>query len=254
MALLLPDSYHNREVGVFQIKAEAISPSGNTIASTTQPYMLRYKSSPVRLAQATLMWVPLTMGIRSESQTATLEMFHYREGHGRHKKTGLIRVLLQPRAMTVHLPQVYRAEIIVQTSLPWAKELVRRLKWTVCVWVSLSVYAVLLVLAVCWVRPVAFFAWGRRLSDHQVNGKTISSLGRRDFGENSNKELSGGALVKWRERRSKRKARFGTLHGGRVELKFAEDSASSAAVVETAEVIDDPGEFGCAQSSVPEFN
>ncbi|KAF0896520.1 hypothetical protein E2562_024378 [Oryza meyeriana var. granulata] len=39
MALVLPDSYHNHEVGVFQIRAVEVSVIGITIASTTQPYM-----------------------------------------------------------------------------------------------------------------------------------------------------------------------------------------------------------------------
>ncbi|TVU26910.1 hypothetical protein EJB05_29481 [Eragrostis curvula] len=92
LTLLLPDSYHNREVGMFQIKAEAISVTGLTTASATQPYMLRYKSAPVRLAQSALMCVPLKLGMRGETQAANLKVLQYREGYGRHKRTGLIRV------------------------------------------------------------------------------------------------------------------------------------------------------------------
>ena len=106
------------------------------MASAAQPYMLGYKSNPVRLAQSAVMCVPLTLGMRSETQAANLKVLQYREGHGRHKRTGLIRVMLQPRAGTVQLPQVYRAEVVVQTTLPWTKSLAHRLKWTLCVWVS----------------------------------------------------------------------------------------------------------------------
>uniref|UniRef100_A0A0A9HXG8 Uncharacterized protein n=1 Tax=Arundo donax TaxID=35708 RepID=A0A0A9HXG8_ARUDO len=176
------------------------------MASATQPYMLRYKSTPVRLAQSALMCVPLTLGIRSESQIATLEVLRYREGHGRHKRTGLIRILLQPRAATLQLPQVYKAEVIVQTTLPWTKSLARSLKWTLCVWVSFFVFVVLVVLAICWVWLLAVSARNRRSSELQVNGKAVSDLGTGDIGENPSKELSGGDIVKWKERRSKRKS------------------------------------------------
>ncbi|KAK8447239.1 hypothetical protein SEVIR_8G030901v4 [Setaria viridis] len=242
MALVLPDSYHNREVGMFQIKAEAISVSGITMASAAQPYMLRYKSTPVRLAQSALMCVPLTLGMRGETQTANLKVLQYREGHGRHKRTGLIRVLLQPRAATLQLPQVYRAEVVVQTTLPWTKGLARGLKWTLWVWVSSSVYIVLVVLAICWVRPLAVSARNRRSSELQANGKMASDLGTGDIGgESPSKELSEDFTMKRRERRSKRKPQFRTqLHGGSMELEFTEGSTSSVAVAEIGQAMNDP--------------
>ncbi|RLM69995.1 hypothetical protein C2845_PM17G01800 [Panicum miliaceum] len=237
MALLLPDSYHNREVGMFQIKAEAISVSGITMASAAQPYM-RYKSTPVRLAQSALMCVPLTLGVRSETQTANLKVLQYREGHGRHKRTGLIRVLLQPRAAIVQLPQVYKAEIVVQTTPPWTKSLARGLIWTLFVWVSFSVYIVLVVLAICWVRPLAASARNRRLSELPANGMMASHLGTVDIGESPSHELSGDFKVKRRERRSKRKSEFrAQLHGGSTDLEFTEGSTSSVAVVDTAQAV-----------------
>ncbi|KAM3312246.1 hypothetical protein ACQJBY_032303 [Aegilops geniculata] len=240
MSLLLPDSDHNRQIGVFQIKTEAIAPSGSTVASATQPYMLRYKSAPVRLAQSTLTIVPLALGMRSESQSATLKLLQYWEGHGRHRRTRLIRVSLQPRAMTVHLPQVYRAEITVQTALPWFKAVARSLKWTMCVWLSFWVYVILSLLAVRWVWPLALSASDshRGLSDHQVNGKTIAAnLGGGDTGQSSHEGSSRGGAVKWRDRRGRRKAQQ-TTHGG-MELKLPKGSSSSSAVAETDEVVDD---------------
>nr|CBX25400.1 hypothetical_protein [Oryza brachyantha] len=234
MALLLPDSYHNREIGVFQvIKSEAISMSGTTIASAAQPYMIRYKSSPIRLMQTTLLCLPLAMGIRSESQTANLRLFHYREGHGRHRRTALIRVLLQPRAMAAQLPQVYQAEIIVQTALPWTKELVRALKWTLCVWVSVCIYIFIIALVICFVRaPSVISARDRRLHDHQVIQKLST-----DLDERSEKGSCGGVgvAVKWKERMRKRKAPHGTI-------RFTKGSASGVAMEDTGQVIDGPGE------------
>ncbi|VAI04261.1 unnamed protein product [Triticum turgidum subsp. durum] len=270
MSLLLPDSDHNRQIGVFQvqirspnflefnlticnllmshllkphiqIKTEAITPSGSTVASATQPYMLRYKSAPVRLAQSALTIVPLALGMRSESQSATLKLLQYWEGHGRHKRTRLIRVSLQPRAMTVHLPQVYRAEITVQTALPWFKAVARSLKWTMCVWLSFWVYVILSLLAVRWVWPLAVSAWDshRGLSDRQVNGKTIAAnQGGGDIGQSSHEGSSRGGAVRWRDRRGRRKAQQ-TPHGGMVELKLDEGSSYSSAVAETDEVVDD---------------
>jgi len=204
------------------------------MASAAQPYMLRYKSTPVRLAQSALMGVLLTLGVRSETQTANLKVLQYREGHGRHKKTGLIRVLLQPRAAIVQLPQVYKAEVVVQTNPPWTKSLARGFKWTLCVWVSFSVYIVLVVLAICWIRPLAASARNRRLSELQANGMMTSHLGTVDIGESPSQELSEDFTVKRRERRSKWKSQFRKqLHGGSMDLEFTEGSTSSVAVVET---------------------
>ena len=211
--------------------------------------MLRYKSTPVRLAQSALAIVPLVMGVRSESQSATLKILQYREGHGRHKRTGLIRVSLQPRAMTVHLPQVYRAEITVQTALPWLKAVARSMKWTMCVWVSFCVYVILSLLAVWWVLRLALSGSDRRLSDYQVNAKKVANLGGRGMGQSSHEEFARGGVVKWRDRRDKRKAQQ-AMHGRMVELRLDEGSASSVDVVEADEVIDnDHGEPLTARSS-----
>jgi probable phosphoglycerate mutase len=192
------------------------------------------------------------MGVRSESQSATLKVLQYKEGHGRHKRTGLIRVSLQPRALTVHLPQVYKAEITVQTSLPWLKAIARSLKWTMCVWVSFCVFIILSLLAVWWVRRLALSTWDKRLSDHQVKGKTTANLGGRDIGQSSHEELPRSGVVKWRDRRGKRKVQQ-IMYGRMVELKLDEGSASSAA--ETDEIIDgNHGESLTARSSMSETN
>lgn len=201
--------------------------------------MLRYKSAPVRLAQQALMCVPLTLGMRGETQTASLQVLQFREGHGRHKRSGLVRVSLQPRAATVQLPQVYSAEIVVQSTLPWTKGLARGLKWTLCVWVSSSVYVVLVAVAVCLVRPLAAScARNRRLLELRVNGKTVSELGDGDFSESTSKGLLPGSdVMKRRDRRSKRKRLFQTQpHGDRAEPKFTEGSASLVAAPGTDEV------------------
>jgi seipin len=192
--------------------------------------MLRYKSTPVRLAQSALMCVPLTLGMRSETQTASVKVLQYREGHVRYKRTGLIRVLLQPRAATLQLPQVYKAEIVVQSTLPWTKGLARGLKCTLCVWVSFSVYVVLVILAIYLVRPLVSSARNRRLLELQVDRKLVSDLGNQDFGGSPSKELSGSDTMKRRERRGRRKGRFQTQSHG----EFAEGSTS--AVVEAVEV------------------
>ena len=173
--------------------------------------MLRYKSDPVRLAQSAVLCVPLTLGMRSETQAANLKVLQYREGHGRHKRTGLIRVMLQPRAGTVRLPQVYSAEVVVQTTLPWTKSLAHRLKWTLRVWVSFSVCIVLVVFAICWVQPFAASARSRRLSELQANGKMASDVDTGDIGESPSKELSEDFTLKRRERRS-RKHNFERKH------------------------------------------
>jgi seipin len=105
MVLLLPNFCHNHEVGVFQIRAEAVSVNEITIASTAQTYMIKvqkFSGSVSRLSTVNRndVCVTLTMGKPYCNHKSVVLQ-------GRpwlslcHKKTGLIRLLLQSRAASV---------------------------------------------------------------------------------------------------------------------------------------------------------
>ncbi|OMO73157.1 Adipose-regulatory protein, Seipin, partial [Corchorus capsularis] len=153
LLLLMPESDFNRHIGVFQLTAELLSTTGNVIAKSSQPVMLRFRSLPVRLARTFLMGIPLLLGISSETQKLKVEILRYKEGHPR---SGSVRVTLVPRAGTSSLPQLYEAEIIMNSQLPWTKQLVHNWKWTLYVWTSLYVYIIFLVLLISCFRPLFF--------------------------------------------------------------------------------------------------
>ncbi|GAB2287148.1 hypothetical protein Dimus_021534 [Dionaea muscipula] len=141
VVLLMPESDFNREIGIFQLAAEALTSKGDVIAKSWQPCMLLFRSSPIRLARTYLMSVPILLGIRQETQRLNVKVLEYMEGvRSQTMRTEAIRIILMPRAGTHHLPQLYEAEIVVRSQLPWMKELVRRWKLTLSVWTSVYIF------------------------------------------------------------------------------------------------------------------
>ncbi|CAM8938658.1 unnamed protein product [Rhodiola kirilowii] len=153
LVMLMPESDYNRDIGVFQLAAELLSVEGNVIKSSSQPCMLQFRSLPIRLTRTLAMGVPLLLGFSSETQVLTVEILRHKEGGPRSRA---IKVTLIPRAGTSYLPQLYEAEIIVNSHLPWNKELVRSWKWTLYVWASIYTFAFILLTLLCCCRSVIF--------------------------------------------------------------------------------------------------
>ncbi|KAF6144045.1 hypothetical protein GIB67_037718 [Kingdonia uniflora] len=136
-----------------QVTAEVISTSGSIIERSSQPCMLRFRSRPVRLMHTFVKGIPLLLGISGETQTNTIAILKHKEGN---PGTDAIRLKLQPRAGTLAVPELYAAEIVLNSQLPWRKELVHNWKYTFYVWMSLYVYFVLLVIIVSCCKPLFF--------------------------------------------------------------------------------------------------
>ncbi|GMI65906.1 hypothetical protein HRI_000259900 [Hibiscus trionum] len=200
LVLVMPESDFNRHIGMFQLSAELLSINGDVMAKSSQPVMLRFRSLPVRLARTFVMGIPLLLGISSETQKVKIEILRYKEGHLRSKA---VRVTLSPRAGTLSPPQLYEAEIVMNSQLPWTKQLVHNWKWTLYVWTSLYVYMLfLIVLVVGCFRPL-FFPSGfnsRHQRDARVEEPAIG-------GRNNRSEVSD-LIRKWQQSRRKRKAVF----------------------------------------------
>ncbi|XP_031101497.1 seipin-1 [Ipomoea triloba] len=151
LLLVMPESDYNRELGIFQVAAELISNNGGIVTRSSHPCMLQFRSQPIRLMRELIWGIPLLLGIASETQRIVIPMIRHKEGYPR---TEAIRVILMPRASTLALPQVYEAEIILKSHLPWMKELLYRWKWTFYVWVSMYIYMALLVVSLCCFRSL----------------------------------------------------------------------------------------------------
>ncbi|CAK8542517.1 unnamed protein product [Lathyrus sativus] len=233
LSLLMPESDFNRDLGVFQLTAELVSVNGNVIAKSSQPCMLRFRSSPIRLARTVMMGLPLVLGISAETQKINVEILRYKEVN---QRSNAVRLTLHPRAGTSSLPQLYEAEIVLNSHLPWTKELIRNWKWTFYVWVSLYVYILLLMLLLCWYRPLIFLVTPEFYSDQRVsNGVTSEELKELQDGELLGDESDVSELLrKLRLSRDKRKTIL--THGVGVE-EIVGSSASSISMSATREDI-----------------
>lgn len=190
-----------------QLSAELLSTKGDVIAKSSQPCMLRFRSYPVRLARTFMFGIPLLLGISGETQKITIQMLKHKEGYLR---TEAIRVTLIPRAGTTSLPQLYEADILMNSQLPWTKELVRRWKWTLYVWLTLYSYILLLILLFCCCNSIFFpILITTKLSDQSSEREVVAS-------EASVKERVRGVkdgevselIKKWKQSKSKRKASY----------------------------------------------
>ncbi|XVF06969.1 hypothetical protein REPUB_Repub06bG0097000 [Reevesia pubescens] len=234
LVLLMPESDFNRHIGVFQLTAELLSTNGNVISKYSQPVMLRFRSLPVRLARTFLMGIPLLLGISSETQKIKIEILRYKE---RHPRSEAVRVILAPRAGTSSLPQLYEAEIIMNSHLPWTKQLVHNWKWTLYVWTSLYVYMLFLLVLVGCFRPLFFPVITARFSTRDERDAGVEEFkeplisGREDQNEVSD------LISKWHHSRRKRKAIF--VHKDFSDIAGSSASSMSVTREDTSAVIEE---------------
>ncbi|KAF3536097.1 hypothetical protein F2Q69_00018888 [Brassica cretica] len=135
------------------LKVELLSSKGEIIARSSQPCMLRFRSQPIRLARTFVMSVPLVAGIANEAQTMRIDaLMHQEKG----TRTKAVRVTLIPRAQTRLLPQLYEAEIVINSKPPWTKRMAYNWKWTLCVWTSMYLFVPILIALLCCFRPFLF--------------------------------------------------------------------------------------------------
>ncbi|KAF9604589.1 hypothetical protein IFM89_008033 [Coptis chinensis] len=232
LVLLMPDSDYNRHIGVFQVTAEIISTRGNTLATSSQPCILQFRSLPVRLMHTFIMGVPLLLGISGETQTISITILKHKEGNPR---TRVIRVKLQPRAGTSGVPQVYSSEIVIKSELPYMKQFAHNWKWTFYVWTSLYMYIMFLVVVVCCCRPLFF---PMRVGFFNQRNQFVEEVAEQENRFRGNREALE-SLERWRRsrnrHRSKRKASFHQETGG--------SSASSSVVITRGEASEDVEDF-----------
>lgn len=120
--LRLPESEHNMNLGVFQVSALALSPTGQVLASTSIPCTVHYTSIPRRVIRATLLAVPMMLGLVNEIQDLDLDLF---KGVAGSTPLTSIKVILHPAAgapARTGLPQVFSARLRVKT-LYWGSSL-----------------------------------------------------------------------------------------------------------------------------------
>ncbi|KAL6565279.1 hypothetical protein OROGR_002230 [Orobanche gracilis] len=222
LLLLMPESDYNRDLGIFQLTAELISVEGNLVAKSSHPCMIRFRSWPIRLTRTFLMSVPLLLGITTETQTITLPMLKHKEAS--YPRTEYARITLTPRSGTASLPQFYNAEVVVKSRPPWTRELVHRWKWTFCIWTSLYIFVVLVMILVFFLKPVIFPVMATPFAKYKQDSTSpeFGVVGPEPFGSNKPRDRNemSESVRRWQSSRSRRKAAL--LHG-------SESARSSAA-------------------------
>nr|XP_043610408.1 seipin-2-like isoform X2 [Erigeron canadensis] len=162
VSLTLPESDYNRNLGIFQVRVDILSPSGKFLASTTQPCMLRFKSLPIRLLMTFLKLFPVISGYSSETQALAIKFKGYIE---RVTPTSCLRVVLEPRAAFAKgggVPEIYTAYLKLESQLPLLKRILWSWKLAIYVWTSIVIFIGGLVfmmicctpLLVPWLQPM----------------------------------------------------------------------------------------------------
>ncbi|KAJ1426178.1 Seipin family [Sesbania bispinosa] len=152
VSLLVPESGYNTNLGVFQIRVDFLSSNGKTIASSSQPCMLKFRSEPIRLIMTFLKMAPLITGYISETQTLNVKMRGFVEGD---VPTSCLKVTLEQRAEYLPgagIPQLYDSSIFIESELPLFKRIIWNWKMTIFVWITMMVFMMelLFVLLCCW--------------------------------------------------------------------------------------------------------
>ncbi|KAE8715016.1 NOD26-like intrinsic protein 1,2 isoform 1 [Hibiscus syriacus] len=150
VSLTLPESTYNRRLGMFQVRVDFLSVNGDTLASSSNPCMLKFRSEPIHLLLTFFKLAPLVTGYMSETQTLNLKIRGLKEGI---VPTGCLRVVLEQRAEYrpgAGIPEIYDAFLSLESELPFVKRMIRSWKRTIFIWVSMTLFTMeLLFTLVC---------------------------------------------------------------------------------------------------------
>ncbi|XP_027347322.1 seipin-2-like [Abrus precatorius] len=173
VSLLVPESGYNTNLGVFQIRVDFLSSDGKTIASSSQPCMLKFTSEPIRVIMVFLKIVPLVTGYISETQTLNVKMRGFVEGH---VPTSCLKVTLEQRAEYppgAGIPQIYDSSVVIESELPLFKRIIWHLKMGIFAWITMMTFMMellllLLALVCCW--PIMIPRTRQRSGSESVTG------------------------------------------------------------------------------------
>ncbi|EOY27901.1 hypothetical protein QUC31_012736 [Theobroma cacao] len=154
VSLTLPESEYNRNLGMFQVRVDFLSINGETLASSSHPCMLKFKSEPIRLLLTFFKVAPLVTGYVSEAQTLNLKIRGLNEGI---VPTACLRVVLEQRAEYrpgAGIPELYDASLILESELPFIKRIIWYWKRTIFIWVSMTSFMMELLFTLVCCRPI----------------------------------------------------------------------------------------------------
>ncbi|XP_071739775.1 seipin-2-like [Rutidosis leptorrhynchoides] len=154
VSLTLPESYYNRNLGIFQVRVDFLSGNGQRLASSRQPCMLHFRSQPIRLMLTLLKLAPLITGYSSETQTLKIKFKGYTE---RNVPTSCLRVILEQRAEFTKgagVPEIYEAYMKLESQQPFLKRILWSWKGTLYIWTTIMIFMVELLFTLVCCTPV----------------------------------------------------------------------------------------------------
>lgn len=202
--------------------------------------MLRFRSAPVRLARTIITSFPVLVGISSEAQRLSFPILEHKEE--KQERSAAIQVTISPRIGTSALPELYEADILINSKPPKMKELLRRWQWTCFVWTSMYLYLMFVVMFMFFWKPVMFRAM--TLRPHQLIRDLDQDPRRREVeGDESSldemAEITVELLRKWQEMRRKRKAAMFGYGSGEEDVGSTSASSISCSRDYTAAVFEE---------------
>eukprot|EP00271_Cylindrocystis_brebissonii_P010305 TRINITY_DN26476_c0_g1_i1.p1 TRINITY_DN26476_c0_g1~~TRINITY_DN26476_c0_g1_i1.p1 ORF type:complete len:581 (-),score=112.06 TRINITY_DN26476_c0_g1_i1:935-2677(-) len=156
LELALPESDHNRRLGMFQVSAESSAVTGEILASSSVPCMLRWRHRIVRTARLLIFAVPLLLGWHEEHQKMRLLLLKALEGQ---LPLAAVRIFLEPKAglpPPLGLPELYSAKLRVESFQPGILGWLPFGLFTTTVWVLLLLLALELSCMLCCCRWALF--------------------------------------------------------------------------------------------------
>ncbi|KAL1207338.1 Seipin-3 [Cardamine amara subsp. amara] len=186
VSMTLPESEYNRKLGMFQIRVEFLSASGQILASSRRPCMIRFRSEPIRLVHTFLKIAPLVTGYVSEIQTLNLKLKGFVDKDV--IPTACLKIMIEQRAEFgpgAGIPEIYDASMLLESKLPFFKRIIWNWRRTLFVWISMSVFTTELLLALVCFRPLIIPRTGLRTQQrdrtHSINNNSnlLSQAGSR---------------------------------------------------------------------------
>ncbi|KAJ8761163.1 hypothetical protein K2173_001219 [Erythroxylum novogranatense] len=154
VSLTLPESEYNQNLGMFQVRVEFFSAAGVTLASKSQPCMLKFQSEPIRILLTFLKIAPLVTGYITESQTLKLKVKGFTEGV---VPTSCLKVVIEQRAEFqpgAGIPEIYDASLMLQSELPFLKRIIWCWRKTIFVWTSIMLFMIEFLFTLICCRPL----------------------------------------------------------------------------------------------------
>lgn len=137
-----------------KVRVDFLSINGETLATSSHPCMLKFKSEPIRFLLTFFKVAPLITGYVSEEQTLNLKIRGLNEGS---VPTACLRVVLEQRAEYrpgAGIPELYDASLILRSELPFIKRILWYWKRTIFIWVSMTSFTMELLFTLVCCRPI----------------------------------------------------------------------------------------------------